>query len=62
MVKNIFEVKWPRLDKTMPDKLKDKKRARGSSSNDAEEEDRILKKLSSIQMRRENGFTVRMQN
>ena len=45
----------------MPDKSKDKKRARGSSSNDAEEEDKVLEKLSSIQARIENGFT-KMEN
>ena len=40
----------------MSDK-KDKKRARGSSSIDVEEKDKILGKLSSIQTRIEDGFT-----
>ena len=45
----------------MPDKSKEKKRARGSSSTEAEEEDKILEKLTSIQTRIENGFT-KMEN
>ena len=45
----------------MADKSKDKKRARGSSSNNAEEEDKVLEKLSSIKARIENGFT-KMEN
>ena len=43
----------------MPDKM-EKKRARGSSST-AEEEDKILEKLSSIQARTDDGFT-KMEN
>ena len=45
----------------MPDKSKEKKRARGSSSTDPEEEDKVLEKLTSIQTRIEDGFT-KMEN
>ena len=41
----------------MPNKTQEKKRARESSSTDAEEESKILEKLSNIQLRIENGFT-----
>ena len=43
--------------KVMPSKTQEKKRARESSSTDAEEESKILEKLSNIQLRIENGFT-----
>ena len=45
----------------MPDKSKEKKRARGSSSTDPEEEDKVLEKLTSIQTRIEDCFT-KMEN
>ena len=41
----------------MPNKTQEKKRARESSSTDAEEESKILEKLSNIQLRIGNGFT-----